>query len=1024
MKKRIITIVAVFLTGSAVFNSKAIVPVPADSLLQLELAEDFALLEKNRIQTGLLLDYGVDYVNLNRFNGVNVDDSSHVNMATMELILKSLRNMAVGTKPFNPVNDILNQMSMTFNSGTNPVGIVLYEYNSITPTALTNNLISYSEQTGFQDVYVAGEWQDPYEFKTIAAFSPYMNVTRNQTVVFSFNSAYRFTDKTINSISFNPGDGNGFRSVSNGGNVTATYSSSGAKEMTLIITYGGNKSVELKSDILVDSQQQPIPPTFAVDATQTFTASTSYMGYQPSATISIKYASNNTSGSIKKPVIVVEGFDPFSYMMRDTTTSIIGKGSTNIEGYYNAINVNNSTLTSYYDIIYVDWGSSAAPIQANADILKQIIIWVNTNKATDATSNILIGQSMGGLISRYALCSMENLGIPHDVSIYVSHDTPHLGVNVPIGGLYAFQHLYDQLNNLLRSHFVDFLVTVFSLTWNQADTTIDEVLELNMAPSVRQMLINYVNPNYVLDNTLFNSFQAELNQMGFPQGDSGKTIMNLTISNGGLIESPGETLALFNGVVSADVNIKTLFTLLIPGFQSILNITDFLFWGLLPGSSNVHINAQVFPYASNNTVVFSSQAFLQKSGFLNPVPHLLCSHVHYSPTTGIPLDTVNGSYYRLKHSAASYSFPSFGGCYYMLSCADKFMFVPTVSSLCYGNGTAQLTLNDYNRNFYEEGLDLNQIPFDGYRFAESYSTYHTNYDRAVLLWAEECSDLCLSGPSTATEGSTFSVNGYSNVSWATSNSQIATINNGVLHAVGFGTFDVIATVEMTNGKVQLRKTVTIPSPTFPGFPTYVLNKMDMTLPEIIQDYYPFYITAQPQGSMGSEFYSLFTYYWGEKIGSNPITWTTSSSMSYTTSVTTGQVKTVYFKAYYNGQYSTTYSTTIRRMDLVVPMGMDGDGNMHFDDGEEDDPIHVKGEVGDYVYTYQIDSHTFWFDHEASARELCQVMLGCEDLVAQIKTLRPWGEEELLAIDFTRTDLTTEEVLAGIILIMYQDIGPE
>lgn len=48
----------------------------------------------------------------------------------------------------------------------------------------------------------------------------------------------------------------------------------------------------------------------------------------------------------------------------------------------------------------------------------------------------------------------------------------------------------------------------------------------------------------------------------------------------------------------------------------------------------------------------------------------------------------------------------------------------------------------------------------------------------------------------------------------------------------------------------------------------------------------------------------------------------------------------------------------------------------------------------------------------------------QNLIAQIKTLRPWGEEELLAIDFTRTDLTTEEVLAGIILIMYQDIVPE
>lgn len=1019
MKKRIITIIAVFLTGSAVFNSKAIVPVPADSLLRLELAEDFALLEKNRIQTGLLLDYGVDYVHFETFNGVNVSDSSHVNMATMELILQSLRNTAVGVKPFGQVSNIISQMSTTFNAGTNPVGIVLYEYNSIKPTALAENLLTYSELNGVQDVYVNNVWQNPYESKVIAAFTPYMNVMRNQTVVYSFDSSFRFTNRNISSIQFDAGDGVGYRTVYNGGNVQVTYSTTGLKVLKLKIYYDGNQVAECRSNIDIEAPITVNSPSFVVDATQSFTASASYMGYQPSAIVSVKYSQSNTSGTLKKPVIVAEGFDPISNV--NSNSSIQGKGYNTIESYYNSLNGGADDR----DIVYIDWGNSAAPIQANADILRQVLTWVNSSK-TSNTSNILIGESMGGLIARYALCTMESASTPHDVSVYVSHDTPHLGVNVPLGAVYAVQYY---LNALLDPdqwiHYLDVLANVLGLSTNNTMNTVQEILALRNAPSVRQMLINYVDSDYQIDNSLHNTFMGELNQMGFPQGDAGNKILNLAFSNGGTNTfSNTSTFATVNVTATANIGIKVLLNILLPGIAYGLDIANLGLWGLIPGATTLSYSAHIYPFSANGITVFDSSCTYQKENFLGSISTSLNS-CNYTSPVGIPIDIVNGSYYSIPGCVDENNTITMGtnG---SITFRKKFMFVPTVSSLCYKNGNTQLSISDYNYNYLTNGVDFSQIPFDGYRFQSSTSEYHTDGKRALILWAQDCSVLALSGPDNPLEGAIYSVTGGSySVSWSTSNSQIATISsNGVLHKVGFGTFDVIATVEMTNGKVQLKKTITIPTPTFPGFPTYVLNKMDMTLPEIVQDYYPFLMTAQPQGSTGSEFYSLFTYYWGEKIGSSPISWTTSSSLSYNTGVAASQEKTIYFKAYYDGQYSTTYSRTIRRLDMVVPMGMDGDGNMHFDDGDEDDPIHVKGEVGDYVYTYHIDSHTFWFDHEASARELCQVMLGCEDLVAQIKTLRPWGEEELLAIDFTRTDLTTEEVLAGIILIMYQDIAPE
>lgn len=1017
MKKRIITIIAVFLTGSAVFNSKAIVPVPADSLLQLELAEEFTLLEKDRVPNGLLKDYGLNYVDYETFDGVNVSSNSYVNMATFELILRSIRNTAVGIKPYGPVNTIISQMSATYNSGTNPIGIVLYEYSKIKATALADNEITYSEQNGAQDVYINNVWQNPYESDVIAAFSPYINVERSQTVTFYFGSAYRFTNRNITSVQFDAGDGVGYRTVSNNGSVQISYSTTGQKELKLKIYYDGNQMAECRSNIVIEAPITVTPSSFVEDATQSFTASASYMGYQPTASVSIKYSGNNTSGTLKNPVIVAEGFDPISNINDNST--IPGKGSSTIIRYLGA----GYSPIGDNDIVYVDWGNSAAPIQANADILKQVITWVNSVKASDASSNILIGESMGGLIARYALCSMESASIPHDVSVYLSHDAPHLGVNVPLGAVYAIQHY---LNVLMDPdewfHYVDVLANVLGFSHLNTITTIQEILDLRNAPSVRQMLINYVNSDYQLDNSLHNTFMSELNQMGFPHGDVGKTIKNLTYSNGGLNTfSNTNTLATVNLEATANMGIKALLNILLPGIAYGLDITMLGLWGVIPGETTLSYEANIYPFSASGVTVFSASGSYQKTNFLGSVLTPLFSYSYSSPTS-IPMDIVNGSYYALSEGENDSALISLGGNSSIMY-RKKIVFVPTVSSLCYKNGSTPLIISDYNYDFFTNGVDFGQIPFDGYRFNSSASTGHIYGGITALNWARDCSMLSLTGPSIATEGSTYSVITSYPITWSTSNSQIATISSGgVLHAVGFGIFDIIATITMANGKVQLRKSVSIPEPVFPGFPTYVLNKTDMTVPGVVLDSYPFQLNAQRQSSTGSEFYSYFTYYWGEKVGSNPITWITSSSLLYNTSVTTGQIKTIYFKAYYNGQYSTVYSTTIRHMDMVVPMGMDSDGNIHFDEEGEDNSIQVKGEVGNYVYTYQIDSHTFEFDHEASARELCQAMLECADIVARIKTLRPWGEKELLTIDFSRINSDTEEVQEGIVLIFYQDAG--
>ena len=57
------------------------------------------------------------------------------------------------------------------------------------------------------------------------------------------------------------------------------------------------------------------------------------------------------------------------------------------------------------------------------------------------------------------------------------------------------------------------------------------------APSVKQMLINYVDESGELNNTVHNQWQNELAAIGFPEGDPGNKMIRLAVSNGGDIRN-------------------------------------------------------------------------------------------------------------------------------------------------------------------------------------------------------------------------------------------------------------------------------------------------------------------------------------------------------------------------------------------------------------------------------------------------------------------------------------------------------
>ncbi len=290
-----------------------------------------------------------------------------------------------------------------------------------------------------------------------------------------------------------------------------------------------------------------------------------YQGFDDSSPLlgsgEYKIFYDNIDGELDKPIFFVDGFDP--------------NDSRKISDMYNLLDFGNSgdnladiIRDEGYDLVVLNFPNDypsptdgtiikggADYIQRNAYVLVELINTINGIKEVDAEQSVIIGPSMGGLISRYALAYMEDQSLDHDMRLYLSFDAPHLGANVPIGVQYTFNYLVNGDPGLTD------LEPVVSGLLNSAaakQMLIDHYLGHVDGSGVEQDGSIHTPkgaPNYR------DAFQTELDAMGFPQNSR-----NIAISNGSgmsqMTGSPGMELInhVFNIATGTDATIDIHFT--------------------------------------------------------------------------------------------------------------------------------------------------------------------------------------------------------------------------------------------------------------------------------------------------------------------------------------------------------------------------------------------------------------------------------------------------------------------------------
>ncbi|MEZ4853446.1 hypothetical protein [Flavobacterium sp.] len=440
-----------------------------------------------------------------------------------------------------------------FASRIIPISILVSEFEALKPSVKAQNQLILNNNNQYEPVSNAIDLFDTYK---VGLASPLIKQLKGTSIQFQLKSDLIFntTNKTISKIEVNFNN-LGFKTINENEIITINFETTGIKEGVFKITLNNGEVFTNTVSFKLIAQAQPLDYsknisqglTSEITPVTTITSSLTYQGYDESAAhagqgeFQIYY--DNEAGLLDKIVIVCDGFDPGDGRDTSAIYNLLNYGSP-------TQNLGNTVRDLGYDVVVLNFPQYTRPdgvtnidggvdyIQRNARVLIELINYLNANKVGNQEL-VVIGPSMGGLISRYALRYMEMNGMNHHTRLWLSFDSPHLGANVPIGMQHMFNYIaYDS---------------------DIADLTVRAIVDAMLkSPAARQMLIDHFEGHLVSGSTTeFNQnstallptghptyrnvFQTELNTMGFPQKCRKIAISN-GASNGAMTGTPGMTV--------------------------------------------------------------------------------------------------------------------------------------------------------------------------------------------------------------------------------------------------------------------------------------------------------------------------------------------------------------------------------------------------------------------------------------------------------------------------------------------------
>ena len=446
-------------------------------------------INKNQIPFGILYDRVAAHSMLNyQYSNPEAGeqiyyDFKHWKQAYYELYLATFEQ-----GPLDPLENISSNLFDEYylNKSVN-VGVLDFDYSYIDSNAIKNNLFEIIEGKLFD---IAERTESPYLTGRYTEFSLLSEKIYTGNNLISFNSNY-FLKNTEHGILYIEVDFNDqdlpLQTFEIGNTYNLEFQESGNHVVTYTIYFDDNTQFSGTTNMFVNART-----TFTQNIREKkFHFSNSWSDYNSQvkeAKVDAYYFYNSNDTLIEKPIIITDGFDPGDTRDGYDLYELMYYGPQN-----NRKNLADELNAKGFDVIFLNFPKEygAEFIERNAIAVEKFITnELNVIKLSTAEKTIVVGPSMGGLVTRYALAELEKLNIDHKVSLYISFDSPHQGANIPIGGQ-------------------NFLVSYANLT-NLAEA-LESVAKLN-TPAAKQMLLHHfeLRPELVIPSIYRNNFKTNL----------------------------------------------------------------------------------------------------------------------------------------------------------------------------------------------------------------------------------------------------------------------------------------------------------------------------------------------------------------------------------------------------------------------------------------------------------------------------------------------------------------------------------
>lgn len=442
--------------------------------LNFTQSADYAMqhLDKSGISTGILYDRVFPFARLDLFGQLQTDTAevNYYKQAYSELRRASYDTTALYS------DDIINDGIIKYKSDNKvPIALITYKFNQIDTLAIQDGLIYLSNNLYYDS---SPRSRSPYWEKTAVVVAALAETVNAGTVQFElasvFNANNLASPVTYVEIDF----GNGLVSYTPGQTFTANFASGGKHTIKYVVHFGNGSQVITFSTLNVSYSALARNSGTTPCKTDFFTTTETFQGYdetspKPGAGEVSYYFSSCNDQTLRKPIIIMDGFDPGDEyngpsLYANELAYIDASGfpanfaeDMRAEGY-DIIMLNfpknpaHFRLSPVFGIVPHDPKAGADYIERNALVLVHLIKDINTQLAANGSTHelVIVGPSMGGLISKYALTYMEKklnetsqTTWNHRTKLWLSFDSPHLGANIPIGDQYFLEFFARKLNN-------------------------------------------------------------------------------------------------------------------------------------------------------------------------------------------------------------------------------------------------------------------------------------------------------------------------------------------------------------------------------------------------------------------------------------------------------------------------------------------------------------------------------------------------------------------------------------------------